>query len=165
MSSTINMSLKCSLWMKRNFCFVSPFTYCLGMFSKRQKVTIEERRMWGEVSAFFIFFLLEVGMWHLGRPWTSQPQVPQSWHWIRFWGWVYRYGNHHAPVPLSTLKCHADVTTQKRCLSVKQMERPTGQGQKCRQRKSRTNFALKNQVLPVGGMTQATGSQHNSLPS
>ena len=93
MSSTINMSLKCSLWMKRNFCFVSPFTYCLGMFSKRQKVTIEERRMWGEVSAFFIFFLLEVGMWHLGRPWTSQPQVPQSWHWIRFWGWVYRYGN------------------------------------------------------------------------
>ena len=93
MSSTINMSLKCSLWMKRNFCFISPFTYCLGMFSKRQKVTIEERRMWDEVSAFSIFFLPEVGTWHLGRPWTSQPQAPQSWHWIRFWGWVYKYGN------------------------------------------------------------------------
>ena len=26
---------------------------------------------------------------------------------------------HHAPVPLSTPKCHADVTTQNRCLSAK----------------------------------------------
>ena len=43
--------------------------------------------------------------------------IPTPWH------------CHHAPEPLSTPKCHADVTTQNRCLSVKQMERPTGQGQ------------------------------------
>ena len=33
--------------------------------------------------------------------------IPTPWH------------CHHAPVPLSTLKCHTDVTTQNRCLSVK----------------------------------------------
>ena len=30
---------------------------------------------------------------------------------------------HHAPIPLSTPKCHTDVTTQNRCLSAKYMEK------------------------------------------